>query len=298
MYKLTISPYWNTELTSSGSNKGKHKLYYKISYNRKNTKIKSSLYSYLSEDEFDKLKDSKEVNWEVSLITRIMEIDTDGLKLTISDFKGFSEKIKIYFTKVEEVYKVYGLKLIEQPLLQAQDKMNNKELLIYNELNKLLPVEEYLAKEGSYYSVVNRNPHSYCLLVFGFLDQFDITGKDKVLYMIKKDIIYYMEGLNELQSFYESKYLTAKTDALIIHWMEYNMKDQFAQYLNQTSPKGLQMNEQSIFSFTPHFQINTLSKTAEETLTRVDIGLSHSIPFLKNIGIPSMERNIKSRLQQ
>lgn len=289
MSKLTISPYWNTELVPDKANEGKHRLYYKISFNRNNTKIKSEIFEYLTKKEFEEVRDSKELSREVSLLTRIMEIETNDLELKLQSFKGFKEKIRLYMKGVDEVYKAYGLRLIEQQLMYRVDKMNDRELLIYSELDKLLPMKEYLLKQGKNYDEVHKNPHAFCLLIYGYLSQFTLTENEKVLSEIKQDIDYYMKGLDSILGFYESKYLKVKSESLIIHWMSYDMKKQFANYLNEKYSKEPKSRLTSIFSLTPHIEINILSKSTRSILTKVELGLMHSNEFLLNIARPNIE---------
>jgi hypothetical protein len=206
-------------------------LYIKMSYDRKNTKIKSSLEQSISEKEFDKVVKSNLALQEIEIISRIMSHETDGFTKSWSSFKGFKEKLDYYRLPIDEAYKDFGIKGLEGILIHAVNSMPDNERIIYDRLRKFFPFDKYLNSSDPSHQTLLEDPQTFMVMLHGYLKQQSIEDSFEGTRELLKNLEYYQNGyraLHRLQQIRKSKkqeYLT------MIDWMEKSYQSEISDFI-------------------------------------------------------------------
>lgn len=137
--KTTIKSFLNKNLASKKNALGEidYPLYYQITYNRKNTQIKSAHNIYLDDLENANSTQNFAMQSEIEIIHKIIAAETTDAQKPFS-LQGFKQKHIFYLTTVEKIIQKFLFITLQKAVNQASSEYQNVLKVENNEANVLL----------------------------------------------------------------------------------------------------------------------------------------------------------------
>ncbi len=137
--KITIKTFLNKKLASKKNVLGEidYPVYYQITYNRKNTQIKSAFNIYVDDLENANSTQNSEIQIEIATIHKIIDLESENLGNSFS-LQGLKNKHTFYLTTVEKIVQKFLMITLQKAINQANNEYQNILKIENNDANVVL----------------------------------------------------------------------------------------------------------------------------------------------------------------
>lgn len=197
--QITIKPFLNTKLAAISSNLGQKlfPLYYQITFNRKNTQLKSSFDIYLKSLEDTNSSQKNLIEKEIKNLEKIIQLSNNQTGISLL---GIKTKHDFYLKSVDDLLQEVLILKIQRAVSQSNSEFQNvlkfdgvgvNALLVYKatkllieNINKHLPDDFKMLLDG-YKAFVKSHQHAASLM-----EWLDGSFKNE----LKREFLAYFEG--------------------------------------------------------------------------------------------------------